>query len=144
MSHTDKNQDAVAKGESTATHTPEPWHHNKATAVIWAETFDIEKYNGNDANVCIISRQHVKEDEAEANAARIVACVSAMAGIPNPESFMEVVKQLRLDEAITLQVRVESLRALNAELDARNRNQASMIAGLQEKVERLEKGGANG
>jgi len=58
----------------------EPWKHDKNR--IWA---------GGEA-VCLLYGD--KSSESKANAARIVACVNAMAGMDDPEAVMKIVREL--------------------------------------------------
>jgi len=57
------------------THTPEPWH-----------TFAFEVYNENEQIIadCGLSEDYWEKDGCQANAARIVACVNACAGMEDP------------------------------------------------------------
>lgn len=62
---------------SNTKHTPEPWKHAEPSLAGWVEILNNE-YD-------TIGSMYMKTpNENEANAARIVACVNACAGKPNP------------------------------------------------------------
>lgn len=79
---------------SSQKHTPEPWQQGLTKHYI---------VNG-ESNLHIA----VCHYENEANAARIVACVNAMRGIENPQSFIETVKHLKLDAYETAKQRADA------------------------------------
>ncbi len=89
---------------STQKHTPEPWHVSApraGTAHGWeVRTYSGEKLAGVKLTnlVCQMSHHPRKQEEAHANAARIVACVNACEGI-NPEAVPKMLEALR--ECIT-------------------------------------------
>lgn len=81
-------------------HTPEPWAYNEHTHRVWADTHESEAYNHSDAIICDVSHYTVADREGHANAARIVACVNAMADIDDPQKLRETweaIKHLELD-----------------------------------------------
>jgi hypothetical protein len=69
-------------------HTPEPWEY-------WNErsgeenTFNIQCVRGDIVAICDDHWDRRGDDTNEANAARIVACVNALDGIPDPAAFVE-------------------------------------------------------
>lgn len=79
----EQTKTAIEASLENPRHTPEPWNYNQATNVIWADTYDIEKYKGNDAVICQPYNRNIASDEMEANAARVVACVNACKNVPN-------------------------------------------------------------
>lgn len=79
---------------TTPKHTPEPWAYNENTHRVWANTHESEKYNHNDAIICELSHYTVADREAAANAARIVECVNAMEGKPNPAEYVQRATEL--------------------------------------------------
>ena len=75
------------------THTPEPWiatndnmHHTFKRAYIWQKGDELPDSN----RIAIAAVQY----NDEANAARIVACVNALAGL-NPDAVLGLVAALR-------------------------------------------------
>ena len=66
-------------------HTPEPWHQ-----------FAFEVYDGDNCIIadCGYAEDIIGKDGMKANAARIVACVNALAGIENPEEWVKQAKLL--------------------------------------------------
>jgi len=58
-------------------HTPEPWNISDDSELY------IEDYNGNDIGDVFLS------DHPKADAERIVACVNALAGVPDPAAFVK-------------------------------------------------------
>lgn len=81
--------------ETKPKHTPEPWDHE--------DGYIIEKDNG-EYGYQIAHVNHPNTDfpseEIEANAARIVECVNAMAGIGAPIEFMNQIKSIKADDVL--------------------------------------------
>ncbi|MBL7942473.1 MAG: hypothetical protein JNM00_06890 [Flavobacteriales bacterium] len=107
---------------SDTKHTPEPWivkagPHENEHIIIAGNSQPGEKR--------IAEGLMRGETYGKADADRIVACVNAMAGIDNPETFMQVVKQLRLDQCDKLEAKVKKLedqiRQQEKYLDQRNK-----------------------
>lgn len=79
------------------THTPEPWQAGTAVAfeldslVIFAGSED------NERAIALIDSIENATDEDKANLLRIVECVNAMSGIPDPARFMKEAKVLLID-----------------------------------------------
>ena len=68
-------------------HTAGPW--SVSSTPISADQPFVSIYGGDGAG---ISYMTLRPSEVEANAARIVACVNACEGIPNPSAISEVVE----------------------------------------------------
>ena len=66
-------------------HTPEPWRIT--THLCSRDTHIVRRIDGEKHAVCIIRTNNA--DEAEANAARIIACVNACAGMDDPAAEIE-------------------------------------------------------
>jgi hypothetical protein len=89
-------------------HTPENWKVLKGSVLqmltglvpIYSDTTEIGK---------IFRRE---------NADRIVDCVNAMSGIPDPAAFMEVVRHLELDAYHTAKEKLDNALRSNNELTA--------------------------
>lgn len=66
-------------------HTPEPWHQ-----------FAFEVYDDDNCIIadCGYAADVFGKEGMKANAARIVACVNALAGIENPEEWVKEAKEL--------------------------------------------------
>ena len=81
-------------------HTPTPWrytgtidseHVQKCQLVLQARAI-------NPANIAkIIPCMGMSAEEVEANAARIVACVNACAGLEDPETVIRMMKSVKID-----------------------------------------------
>lgn len=91
-------------------HTAEPWEANKLNWRNEPEPFDVYisgniiEYEGEDGDdtygnsatgICIVKGNATSGAIADDNAARIVACVNALAGIADPAAFMAAVRELR-------------------------------------------------
>lgn len=77
------------------THTPEPWHlHPKdrypRTICVLIDGREVQI---SEANIPRIDVEDAVE-MANANAARIVACVNALAGVPDPAAFVKAAREL--------------------------------------------------
>jgi hypothetical protein len=70
----------TAQPQPQPAHTPEPWHKVLAPTQIVA-------------GPVIVANINHKLAPGEANAARIVACVNAMAGVGDPEGAMVMVRE---------------------------------------------------
>lgn len=77
------------------THTPEPWKLGRAGSVISEskDGLEIIGATGEEA-INYYGGNLIAESISQANAARIVACVNACAGIENPQEYMKGVKLL--------------------------------------------------
>jgi len=84
--------------------SPEPWRVGQAPGPRWVEVYSTSPTVETDA--C--------QADGPANAARIVACVNACAGIENPEAIGEVVAAVRvlLDPKSTAQQRGDASGSL--------------------------------
>ncbi len=104
------------------THTPEPWH-----------TFAFEVYDENQQIIadCGLSEDYWGKDGCQANAARIVACVNACAGIHDPQELI-IGADFALKENRELKAQRDTLlEAIKSHLDLYN-------AGLLTDPQRLE------
>lgn len=76
-------------------HTPEPWtndSYNLVYSTVNNQTVcEIQDYLRNAGD----STEHQPEEEATANAERIVKCVNACAGIENPTEFIKAAHTMR-------------------------------------------------
>lgn len=82
-------------------HTPEPWELSLGRIAHVRQSAEISDDNIEHVRICtclssLDSRQidGAGSDTDDANAARIVACVNACAGIPNPAAIAEVIATL--------------------------------------------------
>ena len=86
-------------------HTPEPWrkpHICDATHSCECRSILSERYAGSIAEITVDNGLLISEggndapprEEAAANAARIVDCVNAMAGVDDPVGFMDEVRRV--------------------------------------------------
>jgi hypothetical protein len=73
--------------KETPKHTPEPWELNKTT-----DGLSITSKNGVIVHCYSVSISDYNHDIPKANAARIVECVNAMAGIDDPKKWVEEMK----------------------------------------------------
>jgi hypothetical protein len=78
---------------SEAKHTPEPWRAPAKPGAYGFRDYTIFDDVGADREVCLA------EGLTEADAARIVACVNALAGM-NPEAVAELVEAASVVEAV--------------------------------------------
>lgn len=76
-------------------HTPEPWKIAYEKGSIYIE--DVETM----LNQVVVFKYGQMEGKDEANAARIVECVNALAGIENPKEWVDKIKQSFLGVDIT-------------------------------------------
>jgi len=74
-------------GKETTKHTPEPWELNKTT-----DGLSITSKNGVIVNCYSVSISDYNHDIPKANAARIIECVNALAGIDDPKKWVEEMK----------------------------------------------------
>lgn len=76
---------------SNANHTPEPW-----TIDRWGHV-SAPSCGAGSKVLCPAfaspSGNHPQADEAEANTARIVACVNALAGVPHPQEAVKAARE---------------------------------------------------
>ena len=78
---------------SEKTWTPESWRQEQGTTLVWG-AYDPDGKSTWGMGVPVVEariHERVREDEAMANAARLVACVNACAGIANPEKAIPAV-----------------------------------------------------
>lgn len=95
-------------------HTPEPWAIYKGDALV------IVDEKGSSLGEMVPGDPYIKHAEAVANAARIVACINACAGIPTDKLRPGIVKELRdkiaavtTGEVLTFGERDERMRVLS-------------------------------
>ena len=80
-------------------HTPEPW---RITTHLSSDiTHIVRRIDGEKHAVCIIRTNNA--EEANANAARIVACVNACAGMDDPAAEIERLRDMEKNIAPILQ-----------------------------------------
>ena len=77
--------------DKSSTHTPEPWD-TQADPDIDDSTIYVHTIEGDDAPVLVATFPW--HDTGEANAARIVRCVNACAGIPDPAAELADLREL--------------------------------------------------
>lgn len=74
-------------------HTPEPWVAEQANGSLETAMF----ISAGEKTICALYGDwpdQVGDLEQKANASRIVSCVNALAGIPDPEEFVKAAKEL--------------------------------------------------
>lgn len=141
----EQTQTAFEPGLEKPKHTPEPWNYNHATNVIWADTYEIEKYKGNDAVICLPRDMHVSNDEMRANASRMVACVNSCKNVPN-EWLQENAVYALIDRAkenerrdanhiASLEIQLDELKELLT--DIANSGDTTMLVGHWERTRKL-------
>jgi septal ring factor EnvC (AmiA/AmiB activator) len=115
--------------ENKTQHTLEPWVANE-DKIEAAQLYTSVAKCYSSPSVC---QSH---ESAKANAARIVACVNACAGMIDPVAHIERLKGL-YDDLHAVQDHSREVANERDELRARNENQRHMIEGLKEQNEAL-------
>lgn len=117
------------------THSPEPW------TVIQGGDFIADREG---ETICkFFNRDEQDYPHLTGNTERIVACVNAMEGIPDPAAYMEVIKRLKLDNHDRQEIRIKNLKAINAGLQEQLASLHSLLTDhatqqLQHDWDRLE------
>ena len=119
---------------SAAMHTPEPWYHVNGTDIHDRETrFDADGARiGSTANLIASALSMPDRAAAAANAARIVACVNACAGMADPAVEIAALKadNATLTAAANAEAtECEALRSQRDELLAALKNLYALVQG---------------
>jgi len=99
-------------------HTPEPWEARRADH--WGS------YRIRPAEIWLGASSSMAEDEQAANAARIVKCVNACAGIENPAEAIRAAREA-LEGALSLTE--ESARFYGSQLERSMRQALAQLKG---------------
>lgn len=115
-------------------HTPEPWR-------VFHDSH-IESEETKTAICRFFDRREHDYPNHIANAARIVECVNALAGIDNPAEWVEKMKKLELELTLRSDFKIQDLHILINERDNIKREYVALIQNyeeLQAENERLKK-----
>lgn len=104
-------------------HSPEPWRVERTCDGNLA-IFARRSTHENPFAVALLGETQRSSEEMLANAARIVACVNAMSGVPDPETFTATMKDV-----------IRRLRARTCELRNNARRSGSAWSDIQEDID---------
>jgi hypothetical protein len=126
-------------------HTPEPWHYNVTTNRVWADTYEMEKYKGNDAVIAEVKDYHMSGEEADANGVRLAACVNACKNVSNEwlqeNAVNALIERARDNERrdanhiANLELQLDELKELLS--DIANSGDTTMLVGHWERARKL-------